>query len=81
MVIANYIFMTCSFLYLLSLTVMYMYLARIDRKTSLYPPSICSNYSILTKEETGRIGLLYYVNRISGITAIISIAVQFFYKS
>ena len=74
---ADSIFKISLLIYLVTLIIMYLHLVKIDRKTSVYPVNICSNYAAYTKKEKGKIDLLYYVNQLSGIVAILSIVVPF----
>ncbi len=77
MEILDYIFKVSIACYIMSLIGMYSYLLKFDKKTSVYPLNICSNYAEKTKKKKGKTGLLYYLNQLSGVLAILSIVIPF----
>ncbi len=77
MALFDYFFKVCAWCYLVSLIWMYLYVLKIDKKTSVTPVNICSNYAKQTKKIKGRVGILYYINQLAGMLAILSIIVPF----
>ena len=59
--------------YIISLIAMYLYLLKDDKRTSVFPANICSNYASKTREKKGKTGVLFYMNHLFGIVAISSL--------
>ncbi len=70
-------FKICAGCYVVSLIWMYVYVLKLDKKTSVMPVNICSNYAKQTKKIKGSVGILYYINQLAGMLAILSIIVPF----
>lgn len=73
----DYFFKISAAGYVVTLIWMYVYLLKFDKKTSVMPVNICSNYAEQTRKTKGKAGLLYYINQVAGALAILSILVPF----
>lgn len=71
----NIFFIVFVAIYVVSLIVMYLYLVKNDKSTSTLPTNIAMNYAEETKKEKGKIGVMYYINHLSGFLAIVSIVI------